>query len=151
MKKAFSMLEMIFVIAVIGILSAIAIPKMMANRETAHIVQLKEQIEAIRKGIEAYAGNQYLETGKKEYPNKLCSSGCKGAAVFADVVAKGINRRASNSIGWDNFDDDLLFIIKPKEKVAFFFNYDSVAGTFNCDTSKVRAGWKAEKCSVLGE
>lgn len=151
MKKAFSMIEMIFVIAVIGILSAVAIPKLMANRETAHIVKLKEQIEAIRKGIEAYAGNQYLETGVKKYPSKLCSSGCKGASVFADNVANGIVRRAANSVGWDNFDDDLLFVIKPKEKIGFFFNYDDTTGTFKCDTSKVKNGWKAEKCSALGE
>lgn len=151
MKKAFSMIEMIFVIVVIGILSAVAIPKMMANRETAHVVKLKEQIENIRKGIEAYAGNQYLETGTKQYPNKLCSSGCKGALIFADNVAKGINRRPAGSIGWDNFDDDLLFVTKPKEKVGFFFSYDNINGTFKCDTSKARGGWKAEKCSSLGE
>lgn len=151
MKKAFSMIEMIFAIAVIGILAGIAIPKMMANKDTAHIVQLKEQVEAIRKGIEAYAGNTYVEKGFKEYPTKLCSSGCKGALAFADEVAKGINRRATNSIGWDNSDDDLLFVTKPKEKVAVFFKYDASDGSFKCDKSKVLSGWKAEDCSIIGE
>lgn len=161
MKKAFSMIEMIFAIAVIGILSAIAIPKMMANKETAQLVQLKEQVEAIRKGIETYAGNQYLEKGFKEYPkNTLCAyknpafynnMTCKGAKVFADKVATGIHRRAANSIGWDNFDEDLIFVTNPKNKRAVFFNYDENLGTFKCDTSKARGGWAAENCSIIGE
>lgn len=151
MKKAFSMIEMIFAIAVIAILAGIAIPKMMANKDTAHIVKLKEQIQVIRKGIEAYAGNTYLEKGFKEYPDKLCSSGCKGASVFADVVAKGINRRAKNSVGWDNSDNDLLFVTNPTKMKAVFFNYNSNNGSFKCDKSKALSGWIAEDCSIIGE
>ncbi|MBT0879098.1 MULTISPECIES: type II secretion system protein [unclassified Campylobacter] len=160
MKKAFSMIEMIFAIAVIGILAGIAIPKMMANKDTAHIVQLKEQVEAIRKGIEAYAGNTYVEKGFKEYPSILCSITsstidttypCKGAPAFADEVAKGINRRAKNSVGWDNNNNDLLFVTKPKENTAVFFKYDASDGSFKCDKSKVLSGWKAEDCSIIGE
>lgn len=160
MKKAFSMIEMIFAIAVIAILAGIAVPKMMANKDTAHIVKLKEQIQVIRKGIEAYAGNTYLEKGFKEYPSILCSITsstidknypCKGASVFADVVAKGINRRAKNSVGWDNNNNDLLFVTNPTKMKAVFFNYNSNNGSFKCDKSKALSGWIAEDCSIIGE
>ena len=38
-KKAFTMVELVFVIVVIGILSAIAIPKLAATRDDAHITK----------------------------------------------------------------------------------------------------------------
>lgn len=151
MKKAFSMIEIIFVIAVIGILSAIAIPKMFANKKDAEITVLKEQLRSIRTGLEAYAGEQLLIEGVKKYPSRLCSAGCAGAPVYADEVAKGIHRRAANSIGWDNWGDDLLYVTDPKNKKAIFFNYNQNLGTFTCDTSKVRSDWKAEDCSIIGE
>jgi len=45
------MIELVFVIVVIGILSAIAIPKFAATRDDAMLVKVKSQVSAIRSGI----------------------------------------------------------------------------------------------------
>lgn len=52
-KTAFTLLEMTFVIVVLGILGAIAIPKLAATRDDAITAKVKKQINAIRMGIAA--------------------------------------------------------------------------------------------------
>lgn len=51
-KKAFTMLELVFVIVVLGILASIAIPKLAATRDDAIEAKVKKQINAIRTSIE---------------------------------------------------------------------------------------------------
>ena len=50
-KKAFTMLELTFVIVIIGILSAIAIPKFAANRDDATVAKAKATVSAIRNAV----------------------------------------------------------------------------------------------------
>ncbi|GIU00978.1 hypothetical protein TSL6_14840 [Sulfurovum sp. TSL6] len=49
--KAFTMIELVFVIVVIGILSAIAIPKFAATRGDAEIAKAKATIGSVRSAI----------------------------------------------------------------------------------------------------
>jgi len=51
MKKAFTMLELVFVIAIIGILSAVAIPKFAATRDDAIISKARAEVAAMRSAI----------------------------------------------------------------------------------------------------
>ncbi len=51
MKKAFTMIELIFVIVVIGILAAIAIPKFAATRDDAEITKARAAVGAMRTAI----------------------------------------------------------------------------------------------------
>ena len=51
-KKAFTMIELVFVIVVLGILAAVAIPKFSATRDDAIEAKVKEQVNAIRTSIE---------------------------------------------------------------------------------------------------
>jgi len=51
MKKAFTMIELVFVIVVIGILSAIAIPKFAATRDDAVISKARAEVAAMRSAI----------------------------------------------------------------------------------------------------
>ena len=51
MKKAFTMMELVFVIVVIGILSAIAIPKFAATRDDAMVANARATVGALRSAI----------------------------------------------------------------------------------------------------
>ena len=51
MRKAFTMIELVFVIVVIGILSAIAIPKFAATRDDAYISRARSTVAALRNAI----------------------------------------------------------------------------------------------------
>jgi len=51
MKKAFTMIELVFVIVVIGILASIAIPKFAATRDDAFISKGRATVGALRSAI----------------------------------------------------------------------------------------------------
>jgi len=51
MRKGFTMVELVFVIVVIGILSAIAIPKFAATRDDAIISKARAEVAAMRSAI----------------------------------------------------------------------------------------------------
>jgi general secretion pathway protein G len=50
-RKAFTMLELTFVIVIIGILSAVAIPKLAATRDDAVITKAKTVVASVRNAI----------------------------------------------------------------------------------------------------
>ena len=60
MKKAFTMIELIFVIVVIGVLAAIAIPMISATRDDAVLVKTMAEIRTAIEEINAY----YISQGK---------------------------------------------------------------------------------------
>ena len=70
---AFTMIELVFVIVVIGILSAIAIPRLAASRDDAVLVKGKSQIAAIRSGIAMQKSKRLLEGTSPFIPSKLDS------------------------------------------------------------------------------
>lgn len=50
-RKAFTMLELVFVIVVIGILSAVAVPKFAATRDDAEIAKARTIVSAVRNSM----------------------------------------------------------------------------------------------------
>lgn len=60
MKKAFTMIELILIIVVIGVLAAIAIPRISATRDDAVLVKTMAEIRTAIEEINAY----YISQGK---------------------------------------------------------------------------------------
>ena len=61
MRKAFTMVELVFVIVVIGILSGIAISKMSATRDDATITKAKSTVASIRSAISSEVQRRIME------------------------------------------------------------------------------------------
>ena len=59
MKKAFTMIELIFVIVILGILAAIAVPKLAASRDDAELALIKNDVSVLLNAVPAnYQGQK---------------------------------------------------------------------------------------------
>lgn len=53
-KKAFSLIELIFIIAVLGIIAAVAVPKLFDSRSSAIVATVKQDVATITNAIQSY-------------------------------------------------------------------------------------------------
>lgn len=90
--KAFTMLELVFVIVVIGILSAIAIPKFAATRGDAIMTKAKTTVASVRSAIATERQKRILR-GVFTPITQLSSTATAGAAIF-----DGFDGNASNPV-----------------------------------------------------
>ena len=79
MKNAFTMIELVFVIVVLGILSSIALPRMSATRDDAETVKLATNVKTLISDLQNYYNSQgCLSNNPKFMTNVLVSSSAQG-------------------------------------------------------------------------
>jgi len=80
-RSGFTMIELVFVIVIIGILSAVAIPKFAATRGDAEIARAKTLVAAVRNGISAEKQKRVL---RGDFTNifRLTSNNTAGNIIF---------------------------------------------------------------------
>jgi len=78
-RNGFTMIELVFVIVVLGILAAIAIPKLVATRDDAQIAKGRSDVAAIRSAIVNERQTRLLQ-GDSAYTNQLDDSSNYNAA-----------------------------------------------------------------------
>ncbi len=88
MKKAFTMVELVFVIVVIGILAGIAIPKFAATRDDAEVSKARATVAALRSALATERQKRIL---KGEFDTRI-----DGAALEA-LIEYGLGAKWGRS------------------------------------------------------
>ena len=96
MKKAFSMIELIMAIVIIGILASIALPKLWVTRDDALIAKARTQVGSIRSSISnAYSVN--IISGNNECPEL---EGSDNNYLFENVLKPYPIKANEKEINW---------------------------------------------------
>jgi len=140
-RPAFTMIELVFVIVVLGILAAVAIPRLAASRDDAVMVKGKSQIAAIRGGIALQKSKNMLEGTTPFIPAKLdnvtnygeindqrlfnYSDGNNSNILEYPIISQANRDGGWVKIGANSYDYRVMGEAHP-------FTYDANTGIFNC-------------------
>lgn len=134
------MIELVFVIVVLGILAAVAIPRLGATRDDAIITKGQAQVSAIRSGISLMKSKLML-TGIVTLPSTLDdanTSGGTGSTLFHradtntsnDVLEYPIISDNDSSYGWIK-TGNTRYVFRANGTNTTF-DYNATVGSFGC-------------------
>jgi general secretion pathway protein G len=124
-KSGFTMIELVFVIVVLGILAAIAIPRLAATRDDAQIAKGRSDVAAIRAGIVSERQTRLLK-GETSYATTL--EGGDANVLFDKVMQYGIAPKTANG-HWRQNNTSYIFQIMGSNVT---FDYNASTGRFDC-------------------
>ena len=124
MKKAFTMVELIFVIVVLGILAMVALPRLAGSKKDAEITRAKAEIAAIRSAIQTYRGANLLrQQPGSGYPEDL-------KTTTIEEITNG-TKLGSN---WEVSEDGKTLTLRiGSDTTTFKYNKDK--GSLTCQNS----------------
>ena len=126
MRKAFTMVEMVFVIVILGIFAAIAVPKFAATRDDAHIAKGRADVAAIRSGIVTERQERLLR-GDSAF---ITPANLSTTKLFDGVLMYGITSNSADG-HWTGGGTSYTYHLKTGDVT---FTYDQANGTFTCST-----------------
>ena len=146
MKNAFTMIELVFVIVILGILAAVAIPKMAATRTDAEITKGRADIAAIRSAIVTERQGRLIQ-GQSGWITELSQNtttlfdGNGTNTLLMYGIAAG-----TGSGHWQSTDGTHYTFTVQSTSVPF--TYDNTTGKFTCSTTTGTTAQK-EMCAHL--
>ena len=140
-RLAFSFVELIFVIVVIGILSSVLLTQTASSKDDAYIAKFRSDVSSIRSAIALYKSNQLL-LGSTSYPSQLddVSTAMINSTqpLFSKILQYPIYSTPNNTpqngkISKLSQSDTLERYNFWIENRGVVFTYSSSDGSFDCD------------------
>jgi general secretion pathway protein G len=153
-RNAFTMLELVFVIVVIGILASIAIPKLGATRDDAQIAKGRSDVAAIRSAIVSERQTRLIR-GESSYISTLdkgVTNNAEDVSIFDDndsnttngsLLMYGITTKNANGHWLKSADNTYIYKVI---NIPITFTYNSINGKFDCNTTDATYG---NTCKML--
>jgi len=134
-RPAFTMIELIFVIVVLGILGAVAIPRLAASRDDAVLVKGKSQVAAIRSGIALQKSKNMLEGTSPFLPTALDNTAGRlfnyNDGNSSNILEYPIMSEANKDGAWVKTNTANTYEFRVMGTAHTFF-YNNATGTSNC-------------------
>jgi len=127
--KSFSLLEIIFAIAIISIIAIVAIPKLGNNLNKANTIKIKSDILLIREGLNRYKNSSILSNNN----TKLESLEDDNELLFNKILSYPIPSSSTNkSTHWNKLSNS-KYIVWIDTDTSLEFNYNKSNYTFDCN------------------
>jgi general secretion pathway protein G len=138
-KRAFTLLETLFVLLIIAIVSSIAIPKFSTPIKQSSIIKLKSDIYSIRAAILEYKSSMIKQNSQDLYPSQLDSAPLDevNSTLFNEVLQYpylSTDSQTKEKLKWSkSSESSYVFYLNSSESIEFVYNSDG--GLFDCDYS----------------
>lgn len=124
-KNAFTMIEMVFVIVILGILAAVAIPRLAATRTDAEITKGRADVASIRSAIINERQVRLIQGD----PTFISGTAMNTGGLFGGVLMYPIAAADWASTGTTAATNTYTYTI---DGTATTFTYTRTDGTFTC-------------------
>lgn len=139
MSRAFTMIELIFVIVVLGILAGIAIPKLAATRDDATLVAMRANLATImtavqtQHGADLIAGNSAWKTLNFTTTDKDANTNYNLSSLLSKPMKIDGNCSNTRNGFCDGKDNEVTIVVGGKKTTVKF---KTANGTFDCGDDK---------------
>ena len=151
-SKAFTLIELIFVIVILGILSSVALPHFAKTKELADVAKGRSDVASIRSAI-LTDRQAHIIKGDSDYISALCNGTATGAGIkIFDTNGTGDRNLLTYGIvtsdadgKWSKSDTTCKKFTFKVKSLDINFTYDNSDGSFNCTRDTTSEGLICKK------
>ena len=132
-KKGFSLIEIIFTVALISIIASVAMSKFDDSLNSTNLAKIKSDILKIREGINKYKNTMILKNEIESFNSLDTNDEDLFSLVLNTPITSSTNQKASS---WNKISNtEYNVYINSTDFIEFQFDLENY--TFNCDRTGI--------------